>query len=143
VAYIALVSWLVTAGLGVSVLTTWLRHRHPRSRFPTRLVAAHVATVTAGLTLWVTYLATGRLLAAWLSFAVVNLSNGLGDTIMLGRFRALAGIGGSWLRDYGRALRAVLTGKYPPQGTMHGILGGITYLATLAACVVGTWGPIR
>jgi hypothetical protein len=71
---------------------------------------------------------------------VVNVINGLGDAIMLGRFRAGAGIGGTWRRDYGRALAAILTGKYPPQRALHGILGGVTLFLTLAACLTGTWG---
>lgn len=137
--YLALASWLVTAALGVIALGRWLRRR-PGSPVPTRLVAGHVGAVVLGLALWVTYLVTDRLLVAWLTFVVVNVNNGLGDAIMLGRYRAIAGIGGSWVRDYGRALGAVLTGKYPPLGAAHGVLGGVTLFTTLAACAVGTWG---
>lgn len=135
----ALVAWLVTAALGVVALVRWLRRRRPGSTFPSRLVVGHVATVVLGLGLWATYVASGQLVAAWLTFAVVNVSNGLGDALLLGRFRALAGSSRSWVRDYRRALRAVVSGRYPPLEAAHGLLGGVTFVSTLAACLLGTW----
>ena len=139
-ALVALVSWVITAVVGVLALVQWRRRRRRQSPFPTRLVAGHVGAVTLGLALWTAYVVSGQLWTAWLTFVVVNAANALGDTILLGRFRAVAGLGGSWARDYRRALGAVLKGKYPPLRSLHGILGGVTFVATLAACVVGTWG---
>jgi hypothetical protein len=136
--YAVLVLWLLTAAVGTTVLLRWLGRRRRGSAFPTRLVTAHVATALAGLSLWVGQLATGRLAFAWLAFAVLNVTNGVGDAIMTGRWRAAVGAGPSWLADYRRALLGVLRGRHPRSAILHGLLGGLTYFSTLVACLIAT-----
>ncbi|HEX8095330.1 hypothetical protein [Jatrophihabitans sp.] len=137
-AYVALVAWLLAAAVGVTVLLRWLRRRRRGSTFPTRLVTAHLVTAVAGLSLWAGHLATGRLVLAWLAFAVLNVTNGVGDAILTGRWRALAGVGPSWIADYRRAVLGVLRGRHPRSATLHALLGGLTFFSTLVACLVAT-----
>jgi hypothetical protein len=136
--YAVLVLWLVTAAVGVTVLLRWLRRRRPGSAFPARLVTTHLITALAGLSLWVGHLATGQLILAWLAFAVLNVTNGVGDAILTGRWRASAGAGPSWIADYRRALLGVLRGRHPRSAILHGLLGGLTFFCTLVACLAAT-----
>jgi hypothetical protein len=136
--YVVLVLWLLAAAVGAMVLLQWLRRRRPGSAFPARLVTAHLGTAVAGLSLWVGHLATGRLILAWLAFAVLNVTNGIGDAILTGRWRALAGAGPSWIADYRRAVVGVLKGRHPRSATLHALLAGLTFFSTLVACLVAT-----
>jgi len=138
-AVVALVAWLLTASAGIVVLAAWLRGRRRGARFPARLVGLHLVTGVAGLSLWLGHVFAGSLSAGWLAFAVLNVNNGLGDAILTGRVRAVAGVRSTWLRDYGRALGAVLRGRRPPVAVFHGLAAGVTYFLTLAACVLATW----
>jgi hypothetical protein len=137
-AYAALVTILVMALTGALVLLNWVRRRRPGSRFPTRLVVSHVGSASAALVLWVGYLAFDRIALAWTAFVVLNATNALGDAILTGRWRALAGVGPSWIRDYGRAVMSVIRGQRPAVALVHGFLAGVTFLITLVACIAGT-----
>ncbi|HEV2886829.1 MAG TPA: hypothetical protein VGX49_07965 [Jatrophihabitans sp.] len=136
--YAVLILWLLAAAVGATVLLRWLRRRRPGSAFPARLVATHLVTAVAGLSLWVGHLATGSLVLAWLAFAVLNVTNGVGDAILTGRWRALAGAGPSWIADYRQAVLGVLKGRHPRSAVLHGLLGGLTFFSTLVACLVAT-----
>jgi hypothetical protein len=137
--YVVLAAWLITAVVGIAVLLSWLRRRRPGSTFPVRMVTAHLLTAVVGLGLWVAYLVTDRVAPAWLAFVAINVTNGVGDAILTGRWRASAGTGRSWLADYRRAVAQVLKGRHPRAATLHGLLGGFTFFSTLVACLAATF----
>jgi fluoride ion exporter CrcB/FEX len=137
--YVVLAAWLITAAAGITVLLSWLRRRRPGSTFPVRMVTAHLVAAAVGLGLWVAYLATDRVAPAWLAFIALNVTNGVGDAILTGRWRAVAGTGRSWLADYRRAVGQVLTGRHPRAATLHGLLGGFTFFSTLTACLAASF----
>ena len=136
--YSVLLAWLLTAGAGALALLAWLRRRRPTSRFPTRLVVSHIGTAAAVLALWVIFLPTDAAGWAWAAFGVLNVTNGLGDAILTGRFRRMTAIRSTWWRDYRRAVVAVLRGRRPPAPTLHALAAGVTYFGTLAACLIAT-----
>jgi len=82
----ALIAWLVTAGLGVSMMARWItrtrRHTTPphRGRGPV-LNFAHLGLALTGLLTWIGYLATGVTGLAWaacgLLLAVASLGMAL------------------------------------------------------------------
>jgi hypothetical protein len=82
----ALVAWLLTAGLGVSMMARWLRrarrqgpqqgHRRPVRNF------AHLGLALSGLLVWISYLATGVTALAWVACGVLVAVTGLGMTLV-------------------------------------------------------------
>jgi hypothetical protein len=67
---VALVVWCATACFGVYLLGLWLSRgvctsRRPELPFSRRAHFAHPVLATAGLSLWIAYLLTGRLVFAW------------------------------------------------------------------------------
>jgi hypothetical protein len=138
VTYFVLLAWLFTAGAGALSLFAWLGRRRATSKFPTRLMVAHVGTAVVVLALWVAFMSTESAGWAWAAFGVLNLNNGLGDAILTGRFRGVTAIRSTWWRDYRRAVVAVLRGRRPPAPTLHALAGGVTFFGTLAACLIVT-----
>jgi len=75
----ALLTWVITAGFGLSLFATWLARggltQHSRSRwltvrlpppyFPAPLVFSHVLLATGGLGIWIAHLLLHSLVAAW------------------------------------------------------------------------------
>jgi hypothetical protein len=99
---IAVCSWLVTAGLGLSVMAGWVRRgrrrrvpagqppdpaAQPRApadrlwRIPARN-AAHLGLALTGLLTWVAYLVTGEIGVAWAACALLLPAIGLGMTLV-------------------------------------------------------------
>lgn len=92
---IAVSTWLITAGLGLSVLAGWAgRGRRRRAQAsgpvapaspPRRIPArngAHLGLAVAGLLAWVAYLVTGVIAVAWAACAVLLPTAGLGMTLV-------------------------------------------------------------
>jgi manganese efflux pump family protein len=77
----ALVTWVITAGFGISLFVTWLARggltQHPRGRwftvnlpppyFPAPLVFSHTLLATGGLGVWIVHLLFHSLVAAWIA----------------------------------------------------------------------------
>jgi hypothetical protein len=85
---IALCTWLITIGLGLSMMASWIargrRRRAPAGR-PPRPPArnlAHFGLATAGLLTWLAYLATGVTGVAWAACALLLPVVGLGMTLV-------------------------------------------------------------
>lgn len=83
----ALVAWLVTAGLGVSMMARWItgtRRRGPRSRPGRRPVLnyAHFGLALTGLLAWISYLITGVTGLAWTACGLVLAVASLGMALV-------------------------------------------------------------
>jgi hypothetical protein len=83
----AVCSWLITVGLGLSVLARWigLARRRARAGQPWRMPArnaAHLGLAVTGLLIWVAYLATGVTGVAWAGCALLLPTAGLGMTLV-------------------------------------------------------------
>lgn len=95
VAVVALITWLITAGLGYTMFSIWLRGsaNTPEgvlrdSHFRPATIGSHLLIAAGGLVLWLVYLVTDAGVIAWISFACLVLAAGLGDMLVL-----------RWLRD--------------------------------------------
>jgi len=79
----ALVAWLVTAGLGVSMMARWfIRARRQGSGQRPVLNFAHFGLALTGLLLWISYLATGITGLAWAACGLLLAVASLGMTLV-------------------------------------------------------------
>jgi manganese efflux pump family protein len=73
----ALIAWLVTAGIGVYMLRTWVargglsRQRATGVGVPPGVVFGHASAALTGLAVWIGYLISGWHPLAWLGVALV------------------------------------------------------------------------
>jgi hypothetical protein len=82
-AFVTLITWLIDAGSGGYMLRTWiarggLRRQRASDRLAPRVVFGHFGMATSGLLVWLSYLATGWIVLAWLAVGVLMLVIGLG-----------------------------------------------------------------
>src|SRR3954453_3136741 len=90
----ALVTWVVTAGFGFYMLSTWVRAGGARqtagtaSNFPPPVVFTHFLLAAGGLVVWIIYVAADKDALAWVAFADLVVVAGIGDVLVL-----------RWLRD--------------------------------------------
>jgi hypothetical protein len=95
----ALISWLVTVGLGVSMMAQWItRIRRPgpgprRGRAPV-LNFTHFGLALTGLLAWISYLATGLAGLAWAGCGLLLAAASLGMTLVFLAPGATAGAAG-------------------------------------------------
>jgi hypothetical protein len=146
---VALVTWIVTAGLGFVMLATWMRAGgiragaaagpsgagsaaptgHPAgTRFPPPLVFGHFLLAATGLVIWIVYLATDSDARTWVAFVLLLLAAGGGDVLFL-----------RWYKDRGQS-----AAQLPEQGIptavvyTHGLFAVVTIvLVLLVALGVG------
>ncbi len=83
----ALVAWLVTVGLGLSMMArwitqTWRRGMRPRSGRGPALNFAHAGLALTGLAIWISYLATGVTGLAWAACGILLVVASLGMTLV-------------------------------------------------------------
>jgi len=87
----ALVTWVVTAAFGFTMLVIWLRHgglrKAPGGKIPPWLIFSHFALAASGLVLWIVYVATDTDALAWVAFIVLLFVAVLGWTMFLGLAR--------------------------------------------------------
>jgi hypothetical protein len=131
---IALVIWAGTACFGLYLLGVWLSHGGLRQQttritvFPAVLIFAHPVLATTGLTFWITFMLTGRVLYAWCGFGVLSASAMLGF-VMLTRW--LVGRGGRHARGAEQHFPARVV-------AMHGMVGLTTFAIVLIAATLAT-----
>src|SRR3954470_24379122 len=95
--WVALVTWVLTAGGGFVMLGLWLKHGGmkqsdmPGDRIRSARIRSHFALAAAGLVLWVVYLASDNDGLAWVAFALLAV-------VALRGFSMLA----VWLRQRSR-----------------------------------------
>lgn len=125
----ALVIWTGTACFGLYLLGTWLSHGGLRQQatritvFPVALIFAHPLLAITGLSLWIVFLVTRRVLYAWCGFGVLSVSAMLGF-VMLTRW--LVGRGGKHARGAEQHFPARVV-------VMHGTVGLTTFTLVLIA----------
>jgi manganese efflux pump family protein len=82
----ALITWIVTAGFGFTMLGLWLRAGGTSSTsgaFRPPVVFGHFLLAAAGLVLWVIYLISDADALTWVAFVVLVLVAVLGDVLVL------------------------------------------------------------
>jgi manganese efflux pump family protein len=139
----ALVTWLVTAGIGLSMLVRWLKSGGLRggsqqriTHFPPARVFTHFGLAAAGLVIWIVYLVTGNTVLTWVAFADLVLVAVLGGLLVQ-----------RWARD-GRAAMAAgpgsaaagvdLAEQHIPRGPV--VLHGIFAVSTVVLVLLTTLG---
>jgi hypothetical protein len=87
-ALVALVTWLITVGLGLTMLARWIargglrRRGTGRARFLPALNFAHLGLAVAGLTAWIVYMVTGLTGVAWAACGLLLPVAGLGMVLV-------------------------------------------------------------
>jgi hypothetical protein len=150
---VALVTWVVTAGLGFFMLATWARAGgvragaaattaggetaaptaaptgHPASsRFPPPLVFGHFLLAATGLVIWIIYLVVDSTALAWVAFVILVVAAAGGDILFL-----------RWYKDRNES-GAQLAEQTIPQAVvyLHGLFAVVTLvLVFLVAVGVG------
>jgi hypothetical protein len=84
---LALISWLVTVGLGGWMLVRWIARgglrRAAPGILPPQLTVAHFGLAVAGLLAWIVYLTTGLTAIAWAASVILLPVAGLGMALVL------------------------------------------------------------
>jgi hypothetical protein len=142
--FVALATWVLTAGGGFFLLGLWLKNGgmqqsdQPGARIRAARVLTHFGLAATGLVLWIVYVATDSTALAWIAFAILLVVALLG-------FSMLA----IWLGQRQRqgAAASAAPGATPPAEqsfpvatvVLHGLLAAITLvLVLLTASGVGS-----
>jgi hypothetical protein len=86
---IALITWLITVGLGAAMMARWIARgglrqaRAGHARFPAPMIFAHFGLAITGLAAWISYLVTGVTSVAWIASALLLPVTGLGMAVLL------------------------------------------------------------
>ena len=86
--FAALISWLITVGLGSWMMARWItrggfrRARLSKAGIPPSLIFTHFGLAVAGLLVWGAYLATGLAAAAWAACVLLLPVAGLGMALV-------------------------------------------------------------
>lgn len=143
--WIALVTWVLTAGGGFAMLGLWLKHGGmrqadmPGNRIRPGRILTHFGLAAAGLVVWIVYVASDSDVLGWIAFGLLAVVALLG-------FSMLA----IWLRQRSRAPAAATPApadtrnvpaeqRFPvPIVAGHGVLAATTLvLVLLVALGVG------
>ena len=138
--WVALITWVLTAGGGFVMLGVWLKHGGmsqsdmPGDRIRSGRILSHFALAASGLVVWIVYVASDSDVLAWVAFALLVVVALLG-------FSMLA----IWLRQRPRGPRAAGSEAAPAERhfpsvvvAAHGVLAAVTLvLAGLVAAGVG------
>lgn len=127
----ALVTWVLTAGVGLRLLVRWLADGGSRrpgtkvTRYPTALVFGHTLLALLALAAWVAFLRTESVVYAWSAFASLVPAVLLGF-VMLTRW--LTGPGGKHARGTGQGFPAVSV-------AVHGAVAALTFVLMLFTAI--------
>ncbi len=101
----ALITWVITAGVGFFMLIRWATHGGLRrvpgaeTHLPPVRVFSHFGLAAAGLVVWIIYLITGSTMLAWIAFADLVLVAIIGLVMVM-----------QWAKD-GRAAMAAAAAR--------------------------------
>jgi manganese efflux pump family protein len=143
--WVALITWVLTAGGGFVMLGLWLKNggmqqsELPGDRIRSARILSHFGLAATGLVLWIVYLATDSEALAWIAFALLAVVAVLGFSMLAIWLRqrahqpALAGAGAP-VRDASPPEQHFPT----PIVALHGLLAAATLvLVLLVAAGVG------
>ncbi|MET8053402.1 MULTISPECIES: hypothetical protein [unclassified Streptosporangium] len=129
---VTIVTWLITAMVGIYLLYLWLSGGGLRqqatkvTRFPALLIFAHPALAVSALACWIVYVRTLEPAFAWLSFGVLALSALLGFTMFT-----------RWLGG-GRHARGAEQ-RFPMVAVvLHGVAGVATFVLVLLTAAIAS-----
>lgn len=103
--WVALITWVLTAGGGFAMLALWLRHGGMEQsgasgdRIRSARILSHFALAATGLVVWIVYVASDSQVLAWVAFGLLAVVALLG-------FSMLA----VWLRQRSHAPTAAAAG---------------------------------
>src|ERR687884_656641 len=86
--WVALATWVLTAGGGFFMLGLWLKHGgmqqsdRPGARIRAGRILSHFGLAATGLVLWIIYLASDSDVLAWIAFALVAIVALLGFSML-------------------------------------------------------------
>ena len=86
--WVALATWVLTAGGGFLLLGLWLRHggmqqsEQPGARIRAARLFSHFALAATGLVLWIVYVASDSEALAWIAFALLLVVALLGFSML-------------------------------------------------------------
>ncbi len=86
---VALVTWLITAGLGSAMTVRWIAHgglrraRAGHAQVPPTMIVAHFGLAVTGLLAWIAYLVTGLTSVAWTASGLLLPVIGLGMAMLI------------------------------------------------------------
>ncbi len=86
---VALVTWLITVGLGSAMAVRWIAHgglqraRAGHAQVPPTMIVAHFGLAVTGLLAWIAYLVTGLTSVAWIASGLLLPVIGLGLAMLL------------------------------------------------------------
>jgi manganese efflux pump family protein len=148
----ALISWLITVGLGVWMIVRWIarggygRARRGDAVLPPSVTFAHLGLAVAGLLTWIAYLATGLAGLAWAACGLLLPVAGLGMVLVLWfpeRSLAAAPLPAPQAVPAGPGPAPAPAGPGPPRSehppvaiaAVHGVFAVATILFALLAAV--------
>ena len=86
---VALVTWLITVGLGSAMAVRWIAHgglqraRAGHAQVPPTMIVAHFGLAVTGLLAWIAYLVTGLTSVAWTASGLLLPVIGLGMAMLI------------------------------------------------------------
>jgi hypothetical protein len=86
--WVALVTWVLTAGGGFFLLGLWLKNGgmqqsdQPGARIRAARVLSHFGLAATGLVLWIIYVASSSSALAWIAFAILLVVAVIGFTML-------------------------------------------------------------
>jgi hypothetical protein len=86
--WVALVTWVLTAGGGFFLLGLWLKNGgmqqsdEPGARIRAARVLSHFALAATGLVLWIIYVASSSSALAWIAFVILLVVALIGFTML-------------------------------------------------------------
>jgi O-antigen/teichoic acid export membrane protein len=138
----ALITWVVTALFGFTMLVIWLKHggmqqRGGGGKIPPWLILSHFLLAAGGLVVWIIYLAADKDVLAWIAFVALAVVALLGWTMFFGWARQRSQVKASTAPAAPVAAGAELRFPIPVIG-LHGLAAVTTVvLVFLTAIGVG------
>jgi hypothetical protein len=132
--WVALVTWVVTAGLGFVMLAIWLQRGGMQQSRGIRppLILGHFLLAAAGLVVWIIYVATDSDALAWIAFVALAIVAALGWTMFAIWWRARkTGVAAATEMRPGPAEHA-----FPiPVIALHGVFAVVTVLLVFLTAI--------